>query len=496
MPEGEGPFPVVLMVHGNHLMEDFSDAGYGYLGELLASRGVAAISVDENFLNYSAWSGIPKEDMKARAWLLLKHVQLLQSYAEREDTPFSGRLDFDNVALLGHSRGGQAAAMAADAERWFADAPGLPDSESYRIKAVIALAPTDTEVEGERPELKDVSYLTLQGAKDADLVNFYGDRQYGRATFSGEDEEAFKASLYIADANHSQFNTTWGRSDNAWPSGLFIRPKDLMDEEDQREVAKLYVSAFAETVLLGNEAYEPLFRDYRTASAYLPDTAYYNQYENGGFRALAEFGGTDRETPSPGVVAEASDLSDWRHANALDRQGQGKEDPGAVLEWEDEASYTIRLTDEAAAAVRDIDEDEVLMFSLANMANELEDGLGAEPESALVEAMEEAAESPLSIDVEVEDRQGNSARLPLAEFMESEPPATTEFTWLPRLESVLAKGKFKEPAEPVYQTYELPLIEFRQENPAFDPAKLASLTFHFTEGPGKVMLDSVGLMAS
>lgn len=33
MPEGDGPFPLVLMVHGNHLMEDFSDAGYDYLGK-------------------------------------------------------------------------------------------------------------------------------------------------------------------------------------------------------------------------------------------------------------------------------------------------------------------------------------------------------------------------------------------------------------------------------------------------------------------------------
>src|SRR5262249_25187404 len=36
-PEGGGPFPLVLVVHGNHRMEDYSDPGYAYLGELLAS---------------------------------------------------------------------------------------------------------------------------------------------------------------------------------------------------------------------------------------------------------------------------------------------------------------------------------------------------------------------------------------------------------------------------------------------------------------------------
>ena len=53
LPGGDGPFPIVLMVHGNHEMEDFSDPGYDYLGEHFASHGLIAVSVDENFLNSS-----------------------------------------------------------------------------------------------------------------------------------------------------------------------------------------------------------------------------------------------------------------------------------------------------------------------------------------------------------------------------------------------------------------------------------------------------------
>jgi hypothetical protein len=50
-PEGAGPFPLALIVHGNHGMAEFSDPGYAYLGELLASRGFILASIDENFLN-------------------------------------------------------------------------------------------------------------------------------------------------------------------------------------------------------------------------------------------------------------------------------------------------------------------------------------------------------------------------------------------------------------------------------------------------------------
>ena len=38
-----GPFPLVLVVHGNRMMEDFSDGGFAYLAEALARRGFLAI---------------------------------------------------------------------------------------------------------------------------------------------------------------------------------------------------------------------------------------------------------------------------------------------------------------------------------------------------------------------------------------------------------------------------------------------------------------------
>jgi len=81
-PDGDGPFPLVLIVHGNHSMEDFSDPGYGYLGELFASRGMILASVDENFLNSSISARVNlladrpglKEENDARGWVMLQHL--------------------------------------------------------------------------------------------------------------------------------------------------------------------------------------------------------------------------------------------------------------------------------------------------------------------------------------------------------------------------------------------------------------------------------------
>lgn len=177
----------------------------------------------------------------------------------------------------------------------------------------------------------------------------------------------------------------------------------------------------------------------------------------------------------------------------MNRQGKGKGDRGVELAWEEEGSYTIRLSSVAAG---EMDNEDILMFSLANMGLDLEEETKEEAEEpAQWEALEEAIDSKLSIEVELEDRSGEAVRLSLDDFMETEPQVATEFTWLPGMESVLSEGKFKDAEEPVYQTYELPVEAFLKANPDFDPEEWAQITFYFNEGPGKVMLDDLGLMA-
>ncbi|MFC5531139.1 alpha/beta hydrolase [Cohnella yongneupensis] len=468
MPEGAGPFPLVLMVHGNHLMEDFSDEGYGYLGELLASRGIIAVSVDENFLNYSAWSGIPDQDMKLRAWLLLKHIGQLEQFNADASSRLYGRIDFRNVALLGHSRGGQAVAMAADRDEWFQAVEGLPGRTSYSVRAVVAIAPTDTSVDGKQARLSNISYLTLQGAKDADLVNFNGDGQYDRTNFDAT-SDAFKASLYIGGANHSQFNTTWGQFDNAYPGQLFIRPKDKLSAEEQRQIAKTYVSAFLENVFHDAVEYRPLFRDYRIGLNLLPESDYYSQYQEGGFRLITGFEGTDRAKPSQGVTAEAFDMKDWRNVEAQNREHASKADKGVLLAWNNAGTYSVKVPSFDYV----LSENAELMFSIVDMST-----------------------SPMNgrIQVEVKDRNGVVVRLPLDRFADVLPPPKTDFTWLPGMESELSDGKFANASEYVYQTVEIPLSDFEDADPDFTPSEWAEMTLAFDGGPGSVMLDDLGIM--
>lgn len=505
MPEGEGPFPLVLIVHGNHLMEDFSDGGYAYLGELLASRGFIAVSIDENFLNYSAWSGIPDEDMKPRAWLLLKHIQQIQAFAADASTPFFGRVDFGLIALIGHSRGGQAVAMAAAADQWFAQDGSLPDRGSYTIQSVAALAPTDTAVDGKRTALRDISYLTLQGAADADITNFYGDRQYRRVSFSPSSHR-FKASLYIAGANHGQFNTSWGRLDDSLPAGLFLRAPALSGEQ-QRQIAKVYLAAFAEATLHGKDEYRRLFRDYRAGAPFLPDTGYWSRYEDGGFVPVVRYeeAGDIRSLPH-GVKAEAAGVSFWSHEEAKDRDGNGTGNKAVKLKWNEAAKYT--LFSKGALALPGVWENGAdgasLTFAMADPGeepgDETEDPDSAEePDEARpnqeedMRQKEDGTSDPLSaVEVELADEFGAAVRIKLSDIMPVSPSPATTFTRLPWLEKTMDGGKYDEPVQSVFQTYEIPLERFEEQNPDFDAEDITRITFVFPEGPGQAMLDDIG----
>ncbi|HEV8233067.1 MAG TPA: hypothetical protein VGP84_00665, partial [Gemmatimonadaceae bacterium] len=107
-PDGPGPFPLVLVVHGNHNMKDFSDPGYQYLGEHLASRGFILASLDENFLN-----GALRNENDGRAWMMLKHLQAWRGFNDSASSPLHGKVDMHNIAIMGHSRGGEAVGHAA-----------------------------------------------------------------------------------------------------------------------------------------------------------------------------------------------------------------------------------------------------------------------------------------------------------------------------------------------------------------------------------------------
>ncbi|NLI61029.1 MAG: alpha/beta hydrolase [Clostridiales bacterium] len=477
LPHGDGPFPIVLITHGNHKMEYFSDAGYGYLGELLASRGFITISLDQNFLNYSNWSGIPKKDMELRAWIILHHLLQVDEFSNTPGTPFYQKVDFERVALIGHSRGGLASTMAVDYKKWFADDPSLEGVEKFQIQSVIGLATTDKAVDDKIPHLWETNYLVIHGAQDADVNSFRGDRQYERASFSS-DSKKFKASLYLAEANHSYFNTDWGKKDLSLPGGLFLNHRDTMDSKEQREITKVYVSAFLETTLLGNNRYEKLFHNYQYGLQWLPETLSFSRYQNGMFKPMDNFNASsDRSVLKNGIRAEAEEFTLWEIEKAKDRRGNNKGNSGTILQWDREASYSIFLSDSYINRLAQGPDSFIL--SIANMARDLDTEISLSPQ----------------VEVEFKNKIGESIQVPLDEYMPVPAEIKVQYTKIPWFDKTMKGDKYQEEQEPVFHMYEIKLDRIKSLNYNMSFENISEIILHFSNGPGKVMIDDIGYIS-
>jgi dienelactone hydrolase len=489
LPRGEGPFPLVLVVHGNHGMEEHSDPGYAYLGEHLASRGFATVSVDENYVN-ATWSGdFRGREMPLRAWLLLEHLRQWREWNETAGHPVRGKVDLERVALIGHSRGGEAVSIAASFNRL----PRFPDDATvlfdygFGIRALVAIAQIDARYT-RRIELEDVSFLALQGSYDSDEASFHGLRQFRRIDYTG-DGYHFKAGLYLHGANHGQFNTVWGRRDAGPPHAWLLNLAPLIDGETQRRVALVSISAFLEATLHDRLSYVSLFRDPRLGREWLPDVTLVAQFSDSRTSPIATFEeDLDVSTASlPGARIEAEGLSLWREEELLFRDDQKQGTSAVVLGWTPES----RRTTEASWMVRLRPEGEAF-----------------EPQSRLTFFMSGSTERPTrgeetgkpagprevpSIAIEIQDLASEKSRVELASLEPLAMPLEVQFlktAWLNRE----AHGRTW---EPTLASYAIPFEEFLRRNARLDLSRVAAIRFLMASDQGSVIvLDDVGVARS
>jgi dienelactone hydrolase len=443
-PEGGGPFPLVLIVHGNHAGEMPSDPGYAYLGELLASRGYIAVSVDENFINGSLLGGDLYPDIQARADMLLKHLEQWRTWNKTAGNPFRGKVDMNHIALIGHSRGGEAVAMAAE-------------TSSFHIQAVVALAPLDDEARphGQPMVLHDTSYLLLQGGNDDDMSGFQGIRQFQRTTYTAS-STAFSGAVFAYHMNHGNMNTSWIYDYTPATGWLFSR-NSLLPGADQRQIVKTYVSAFLEDALKGNRAYRPLFQDYRYGARWLPGTEYASLYKDSRYSPVltydfdAAFNSGGGYTTSAGLTSDAVKPLETR-------KGVPRRSQGAFLSWPAPGpAYTIYLPKGGAPG-------NTLVLTIADYS----------------------APSLQTMDFTLELAGPNQARtrLPLGQFGSLLRPRPIPVTKYGLLDFAVSHAGAM---GPVFQQVAIPLP------PGYQGADLQAVTLWFDRTPaGTIVLDEVG----
>lgn len=292
--------PLVLFLHGNHSTcgkgkaprSDTSCAytetgtcptgyvpvpnheGYDYLAKNLTSYGYVVVSINAN--RGITCGGSAPGDFGlnlARGKLVLKHLSLLYQWASSGGAPESlglgengllNKLDFANVGLMGHSRGGEGVRAAYNLYRdadsiWPDRIPGL------NIKAIFEIGAVD----GQTSRVLDANgtvWNQLLPMCDGDVADLEGRFPFQRMMKNANENPNAQKSLYeVWGANHNFFNTEWQVSDsNSCSYGNPIFDAKDYRSELQQKMALASLPAFFRSHLGGksdvafNQNFNPL----------------------------------------------------------------------------------------------------------------------------------------------------------------------------------------------------------------------------------------------
>jgi dienelactone hydrolase len=236
-PFAPGQFPLVVMMHGNSGMET-SYLGYNYLLDHLAGHGFVAMSI------YApVGAGI-----ETRARAILAHIATMALNASSPGL-FQGHLDMTGIGIAGHSRGGEAVIRAARIN--------IEEGLGHALRCGVSIAPTDYFHYGDA----GVPVLVVYGANDGDVAGTWPDR----TGFDIFDETGRPRSfVFVYGATHDRFNTEWASIEASTEFTWHIAPGDiphLISLIDHENVAKGYLTAFFEALLLGQDEQLAYFRD-------------------------------------------------------------------------------------------------------------------------------------------------------------------------------------------------------------------------------------------
>lgn len=128
LPEGEGPYPVVVMVHGGGWLEDHDLGYFEPLATSLAESGVAVWNIE--YRRVTGEGGWPAT--------LADADDATESVATVVQQAAGGRLDLGRVHLAGHSAGGHLAAWIAGRHTLGPGAPGAQPQVHPRSATIMA----------------------------------------------------------------------------------------------------------------------------------------------------------------------------------------------------------------------------------------------------------------------------------------------------------------------------------------------------------------------
>jgi dienelactone hydrolase len=291
--DAKGPRPVIVMLHGNHAtcgridpafpgrVDDDSTytetgrcpdgyvvapshEGYAYLANQLASWGYFVVSINANRGINAGWGDDDDFGLNLRRGrLILRHLVLL----DRLNTTnagtkllgynLRGKLDFNQIGLFGHSRGGEGVRAALTQYRDIGSIWPSQFRNKPKFRALFELAPVDGQT-NRVLNAEGVAWNVLLPTCDGDVSDLQGQRVFDRMiTARAETTPSSKSMFTVEGTNHNFYNTEWQQSDSQAcystdPKQPVVFDPAAAGSESQRLTALYPVTAFFRTHL-GND---------------------------------------------------------------------------------------------------------------------------------------------------------------------------------------------------------------------------------------------------
>jgi len=302
LPRSGHAHPLIIFLHGRHSSCYKSDpsaptasgwpcptgyteipsyAGYDGAGEALASKGYTVVSVGADAINSNDNQLAPDFGAVARGQLVLDTLTWLKRADAGQPVRFhdaatdrtvdlgealagSGlrasslvnTMNFDDIGLMGHSRGGEGVVTAGTLNEGLA--------HPWAIKSIFALAPIDFT----RATLPDVITTTLLPYCDGDVSDQQGQHFYAdsRNTFS---DNVLRSDIWVMGTDHNFYNSIWTppypNASDDWHSpddavcGTASPTTTRITAPQQFQVGSAYIAGFFELTLGGQSQFRPMF---------------------------------------------------------------------------------------------------------------------------------------------------------------------------------------------------------------------------------------------
>ena len=246
VPEGK-KLPLVIFLHGSYMRDGLTtyyDLGFADNMKALAKEGFVSLGI--NLTPVYALDTMEENKKKLNETekglftkILKKHIESLQKSVNGEENPYGfdmkDKIDFNNIILVGHSRGGQNLFLGYD----------ILKEMGYQVKGTLSIAPANYWPAFSN--YPDVPAGIILPQLDGDVHTMDGRQIFDR--MRSIERASDIQLLYLYSANHNNFNSLIFKEDNSFVDVEGNTLKSPMNAKDQRTFASNYMVDFSKACI-------------------------------------------------------------------------------------------------------------------------------------------------------------------------------------------------------------------------------------------------------